>query len=384
VKLGFLYLASAGTVVGTFGVQGYSQGDELGEIKALVADQNKHGGLAGRRIELVPRDLGGIEETNFQAACDFFTQDEPVFMVLTALGHRSTLNACLAHRGVGFTSNYIPPPDRLMRALGPIYAPDDMSAERYVVLLARSMVSSGLFPRGAKVGVYRQETPDYARLTKDVLRPFLAQAGVEVVAEETFDPNNTAEVGRAPSVVFRLRGAGVTHVLSYESPLFLMTAAQSQGWHPFWTLTSKSAPGGFLEGAAPAEQLRNSGGPGWMPVSDLATRRIKGYVSSEEKRCLDTLRAAGYSYEGTPRYVAEMLCGELYHLVRVVARIPELSTKAFQLAAEALPSYPSPMSFSVSFDGGRHDGASSYRIVRYQSGCSCFGYTTPLRPIPTS
>jgi len=385
VKLGFLYLASGGTVVGAFGVKGYSQGDELGEMRALVADQNERGGLAGRRIELVPRDLGGIDASNWQAACDFFTQDEPVFMVLSALGHSDLFNACVAGRGVGYSSNWLPPPNRLMRDLGSIYGPDDMSAERFVVLLARSMVSSGLVPRGAKVGVYRSDTPDYARLTRDVLKPLLAQAGVQVVAEEAYDPNDSGgSIAAAPSVAFRLRGAGVTHVLAYESPLFLMTAAQSQGWHPFWTVSSRSGPGTFLEGAAPQEQLRNSGGPGWMPVSDLATRRIKGYVSSEEKRCLDTLRKAGHSYEGAPRYVAQMLCGELYHVVRVVARVPELSTKAFQLAAESLPSYPSPMTFSLSFAGGRHDGASSYRIVRYLSSCSCFGYTTPLRPIPTS
>jgi hypothetical protein len=385
VKLGFLYLASAGTVLGGFGVQGYSQGDELGVARALIDDQNRRGGLAGRTIELVPRDLGGLDNSSYQAACDFFTQDERVFMVLTGLGHSAVLNSCLARRGVGYTSDYVPPSDRLMRRLGPIYAPDDMSAERFAVLVARSMVTSGLFPRGAKVGVIRQDDPDWARLTAQVVRPLLTQAGVQVVAEEAYNANDaSAYVSGAPGVTFRLRAAGVTHVLSYETPLFYMTAAQSQDWHPYWTVSTKTAPGAFMEGAVPAEQLRNSGGPGWAPSFDLATNRIKGYVSSEERRCLDVLRKAGYSYSGTPRAVAQMICGEAFHIARVMERVSEVSTKGFQLAAESLPSYPSPVSFSLSFAGGRHDGASSYRMVRYLSSCSCFGYTTPLRPIPTT
>ena len=384
VKLGFLYLASAGTVMGGIGVQGYSQGDELGEITALVADQNAHGGLGGRKIQVVKRDLGGIEQSNYQAACDYFTQDSPVFMVLTSLGHYDVLNDCLAKRGVGFTSDYLPPFDRLMRKLGPIYAPDDLSGERTAALVPRALIESGLFPKDAKVGIIRQDTPDYERATKNTVRPILEAAGIKVVAEETYSATDASgSASAAAAITFRLRGAGVTHVLTFESPLFYMTAAQSQGWHPFWSVTSRSGPGAFLVGSAPREQVANSGGPGWQPVSDLATAQQKGFLNPEERRCITTLAKAGYSYSGTPRYVEQMLCGELYHLVRVVARSTELSTRAFQVAAEALPSYPSPVTFSMSFAGGRHDGASGYRIVRYLTSCSCYQYTTPVRPIPS-
>lgn len=385
VKLGFLYLASAGTVVGAFGIQGYSQGDELGVARALVADQNRRGGLAGRSIELVPRDLGGIDEASYQAACAFFTQDQPVFMVLSALGHSAVLNSCLAKGDVGYTSNYIAPSDRLMRSLGPVYAPDDLSLERYALLLGRSLPQSGVLPRGAKVGIVREDSSDYERVTAQVLRPLLVGAGVEVVAEETYSATDAAAAaGDAGGLAFRLRAAGATHVLSYSSPLLYMTAAESQGWRPFWVLTSRSGPGSFLEGAAPQEQLRRSGGPGWQPVSDIASARLKGFINSEERRCLETLRAAGYDYAGTPRYVAQMICGELFHVARTVGLATELSTTGFRTAAESLPSYPSPMTFGLSFAGGRHDGASAYRIVQWQSSCSCFGYTTPIRPIPTN
>jgi hypothetical protein len=385
VKLGFLYLGSAGTVVGAFGVKGYSQGDELGEMKALVADQNAHGGLAGRKIELVPHDLGGIDASAYQSACTFFTQDSPVFMVLSSLGHADTLNACLAKGDVGYTSDYIAPSDRLMRGLGPIYAPDDIGAERYALLLGRSLVTSGLIKAGDKVGVIRKDDPDYARITKQVLRPLLEATGAKVVSEETYNATDaSASVSDSGPMMFRMRSAGVTHIVSYESPLFYMTAADSQRWYPFWTVTSRAAGGGFLEGSAPASELKNSGGPGWMPVSDIATARLKGYVNAEERRCVTTLAKQGYSYTGAPRYVEEMLCGELYHVVRVLARAAEVSTRGFRIAAESLPSYPSPLTFSMSFAGGRHDGAAGYRILRYSTSCGCYGYTSPLRPIPTS
>jgi hypothetical protein len=121
-----------------------------------------------------------------------------------------------------------------------------------------------------------------------------------------------------------------------------------------------------------------------MPVVDIATARLQGSLNAEEKRCLTTLAKAGYSYSGTPRYVGQMLCGELYHIVRVVVRSTELSTAGFRAAAESLPSYPSPLTLSMSFAGGRHDGAAGYRINRYSTTCGCYGYTSPVRPIPTS
>ena len=385
IRIGFLYLASAGTVVGAFGVQGYSQGNELGEMTALVNDQNAHGGLGGRKLQLVPHDLGGISDSNFQAACDFFTQDNPVYIVTSALAHSDVLNTCLAKRGVGYSSNYLAPFNRSMRSVGPVFAPDDLSGERLSVLGTQAMIDSGLFPKDAKVGIIRQDTPDWDRASKNIIRPRLAAAGIKVVAEETYSATDaSATVSGAAGVTFRLRGAGVTHVLILDSPLFYMTAAQSQGWHPFWEITSRAGGGAFLAGSAPKEQLANSGGPGWQRVSDLAEAQSGGYLNAEEKRCLTTLAKAGYSYTGTPKYVAEMLCGELYHLVRVVGRSTELSMHAFQLAAENLPAYLSPMTFSLSFTGGRHDGANGYRIVQYLKSCSCYQYTTPVRTIPSS
>lgn len=385
VKVGFLYLANAGTVVGAFGVQGYSQGDELGVFRALVADQNERGGVSGRTLEIVPRDLGGIDEASFQAACTFFTQDRPVFMVFTALGHNEILNSCLSKASVGFTSNFVAPPDRLMRGLGSVYAPDDIAAERYAVLLGRSLVKGGFFGKDAKVGIIRQDTPDYERLTTRVLRPILAEAGVEVVAEETFNPNDASgSISQAPAVTFRLRQKGVTHVVTYESPVFYMTAAESQEWRPYWSVTSRSGPGAFLEGSAPKEQLKKASGPGWQPVSDLASSRIKGTINSEEARCLATAKKAGYEYSGAPRYVLQMICGELYHFVRAVAAARELSTAGFQAAAEALAPYPSPMTFSMSFAGGRHDGAAAYRMVAWNGACGCFDYSSATLPMPTS
>lgn len=385
VKIGFLYLESAGTVLGAMGVQGYSQGDELGVFRALVRDQNAKGGVGGRRLEVVPRDLGGLDESSYQAACTYFTQDSPVFMVFSALAHIELLNECLAKSSVGYTSNYIAPPDRLMRGLGPIYAPDDIGAERYAALLGRALVNAGFLSPSAKVGIIRRDTRDYERITNEVLRPILTQARVEVVAEETYNAADfSGTVAGAPAVTFRLRQRGVTHVISYETPLFYMTAAESQEWRPFWAITSRSAPGAFLEGAAPREQLKKAAGPGWQPVSDVATSRLTGPINSEEARCLATAKKAGYSYSGTPRLVLQMLCGQLYHFVRVIAESSEVSTAGFRRAAEGLAPYPSALTFSISFSGGRHDGAAAYRMVSWQETCGCFGYSSPVTPMPAS
>jgi hypothetical protein len=385
IKVGFLHLAGAGTVVGGLGVSGYSQGDEKGEMQALVADQNKRGGIAGRKIVLVPHDLGGLDSSAYQSACTFFTQDTPVFMVLTALGHSDLLSACLAKKDVGFSSDYTTPSDRSMRGLGPIYAPDDLSLERYAVLLGRGLIAAGFFGKGAKVGIVRSDSNDYTRVTEQVLRPILATAGVNVVAEETYNAADTADtVGGAGGAMFRLRQLGVTHVVMYDSPLFHMTAADSQKYYPFWSVGTRSGAGSFLEGAAPRSQLRKSLGPGWQPVADLNASQQTKPLNSEEARCQAILRKAGYDLTGAPRYVAEMLCGELFHFVKALGEANEVSTQGFRTAAEHLTSYVSPTTFATSFAGGRHDGAAKYRIVSWNEACSCFRYTSPLRDIPSS
>ena len=62
-------------------------------------------------------------------------------------------------------------------------------------------------------------------------------------------------------------------------------------------------------------------------------------------------------------------------------RVPEVSMPGFLVGSRALPPYDSPITFQLDFAGGRHHGASRYRLNRFDEACSCYQYVGPLRTI---
>ena len=384
VRVGFLYLASAGTVAGAFGVEGYSQGDEVGEFRTLVADVNARGGLGGRQVEVVEHDVGGVDATAIERACARFTEDDPVYLVFAGIGHHPALDACLAEAGTGFVTSIVAPPQRLVDELRFIYAPDDISLERYAALLGRSLIDHGFFDGDAQAGLLHSDNPDDERAVQTILVPTLQAAGVDIVHTEVYSSTDAGNVvADAPGRVFRLRAAGVTHVIHFATPLYDMIAADAQGWQPAWAVTSRAGPGAFLEGSAPPGQLPRAAGPGWQPMSDLNAGRIPGPVSAEEERCDAVLRAAGYQLTGPPRVVAMMLCGALSYSQQALLRATEMTVEGYRVAAEGLGAQIlSPVTHRLDFAGGRHDGAAAYRYITWDQACGCFGYSTDLQPTP--
>src|SRR5262249_13792011 len=157
---------------------------------------------------------------------------------------------------------------------------------------------------------------------------------------------------------------GVTHVVSYESPVLYMVTADTQGYRPAWAQTSRSGPGAFVVGAAPKDELVNNMGPGWQQVSDLAAGQIKKPVSAAETRCRRTLTGAGVMPGGgTPTLVGVMICAEIYHFVTAMTHATIVSPEGFRAAAESTTDYVSPLTFAVDYRGGRHDGATKYRFI---------------------
>lgn len=377
VRVGLIYIDNAGAGVNELGVNGYSQGDEVGEFRALVADLNRRGGTAGRKVEVVPHDCGQGCTTGdpsaLDAACRYFAEDSPVLLVVSSMGYSGPLADCLAKRQIGFVVSSGGPPDRMMRNR-PIYVPDDISLERYARLLVDALGTAGWFRAGSKIGIVRPDDPEYARVTKNVLRPALAAAHADVVTEEATTGTD------ASGIVLRLKGKGVTHVVTYGTPLFMMTAAETQQYRPWWSISSMVGPGAFLQGSAPREQLKKTAGPGWQAGADVDAAH-QPPASRAQTRCLDTLKKAGFAPTGTPRAVALLMCGSLAYFEQVMSRVPEVSTPGFLTGAASAPSYESPITFRLDFAGGRHDGAASYRLNRFDDACGCYQYVGPLLPI---
>ena len=68
-------------------------------MKAVVADINAHGGIAGRKVELVPHVLSGMDAILNpdlgRQACVQATEDDKPFAVIIAAAHPAPLVQCV-------------------------------------------------------------------------------------------------------------------------------------------------------------------------------------------------------------------------------------------------------------------------------------------------
>lgn len=90
------------------GAGAVTHGDEASEYRVKVADVNAHGGIGGRKVDLVEfhYDItsGASTSTLEQAACAYFTDDHPVAAVVN-VALTDTGLSCLTQKGVAVLGN---------------------------------------------------------------------------------------------------------------------------------------------------------------------------------------------------------------------------------------------------------------------------------------
>ena len=76
-------------------------------------------------------------------------------------------------------------------------------------------------------------------------------------------------------------------------------------------------------------------------------------------------------------------CEAMFFFEAVFAHAANATGPAFRAAVDQLgTSYQSPHTFATRFIRDHYDGASEVRAIRYDTGCSCFGYVGPLVTVP--
>src|SRR5581483_8756566 len=184
------------------------------------------------------------------------------------------------------------------------------------------------------------------------------------------------------SAELHLRSDGVTHVVYLEDgglPVLLFThAADSQGYHPRYALTTQDAGQVLVDtGDAPKAQFRGAMGIGWIPSIDLPYGAPNPYVTSgPAKDCIKIMTAAGQAPSGADSEGNELgTCDAYWWLRAVAANATSLSDADFTTAAATLrTTFASTVTFTTAFSAPEHDGASTARAMQFQANCSCFAY----------
>lgn len=392
IKIGIVLVENGGSFGATFGVA-TDFGNTRAQSDAVIGHLNSRGGIAGRVIRPVyyTFDLGRVSTRDGQAeeeACARWTQDDRVFAVINAALARLTLLSCLAKAGVPGVHDQMPVDEGTLARHRDAYYSGGHVGGMTLDRLARSstqvFAKRGFFGKDAVVGIVHFDDPAYVRVVDKQYRPALRAAGVTKVVTQAA-PRFLE--GQYATYVSGFQAAGVTHVMFLGEaggyPLMFMQAAENQLYRPKYGLRTDNFPAAVLQGAAPKEQLKNTMSMGWMPSLDVDAARDPGPVSSSMQLCLEIQRAAGQNMDDRgARGTALGYCNGLFFLRDSLARSSSITAADLARSVGRLgTSFVSPQVFGTRYSATQHDGVGAYRDLGYDAGCSCFTYTSPVKPL---
>jgi ABC-type branched-subunit amino acid transport system substrate-binding protein len=383
-----------------------SQGDEMNEAKAVVADINAHGGVAGRKLQVVfhaysnqSADSGSAQD---ESACQDYNQDHKVFAVAGA-GLSDTLPSCLAKAGVMHSaSGQIISHDNAYYARYPHFADlASLTQERMMRDLAARLVAKRYFdgwntttgaPAAvpAKVGVLSFDRPDWERPLTSVLLPALKRAGHPVADQDVIRAryaSTTTEAGPLAadmqSAALRFRNDGVTHVIFLDGSalmnIFFSQNATNQHYYPRYGVNSATGMQALVDGGVvDKKQLTGALGIGWLPGLDLPPAASGKYVTAGARHCASVMSKAGFSFPDTnSRTIAYGACDQLYFIAAAINGAgPSVTLANAQAAVDRLGSSFVPANLPAAYFSARqHDAVAKVYDLAWDDGCGCAKYT---------
>ncbi|MEY2470682.1 MAG: hypothetical protein QOK28_11 [Actinomycetota bacterium] len=398
------------------GAAGITQGDPKAEDEAVIDDINKHGGLAGRKVEGVfhPVDANSAAPWDVidQQQCDDWTQDHKIFAALAEpVSDSDTMAGCLDQRGAALISPQLSTSDAARFRRLPAYIElISMGLDRAATAEVSALKAQGWFsgwdsasgapgPTKAKVGIVTYEGAAWAHAVDQTLVPALRAAGYPVspddivrVSRESTTSDEASTGAQSSSAVLKLRRDGVSHVIVFDRKavltLFFTRAAESQHYRPRYGLTTQNGVQALMDGAAlPAAQLAGAKGIGFYPGLDLPTAVSQGaaYTNDTKKKCLAVMKAHNITFsDANAESVGMNTCSTWWFLRDAINASGGVLTRAGLLdgIAKLGTSYLTAVNFVNRFSATQHDGVGAYRYLAFDEGCSCMKYTSGDIPAP--
>jgi hypothetical protein len=386
ISIGVLSQGAANTAAAALGAN-YSTSTSGADVsRALVRWFNKNGGIAGRRIspvEYVIEATSPNYQTDMQAACARFTQDNHVAAVVSVLANAyfATYESCLSKAGVPDIAGPTGGTDEHDLAAYPglvsVTAPS--TDRRFEVMLDR-FAASGYLKAGGKVGII-VETCDYNHRAYDAtVVPVARRLGLSLTRRDVDCVTGFADaanyINQVGTAVLPFRSAGidrVTFLSNFEGVglLAFENNANSQGYTPSYALTSTTG-GAALAGQFSETQLTRMRGVGWTPVLDVARRVLP---SATTKRCRDALKSEGIVPQSKADDLLDLVCDQFF-LLEAVLKATQGHAERDTLRAglrSLQSSYVSAYTLGSGF-GSRRDGPRLFAIWGYKSACGCMDY----------
>lgn len=368
------------------GIKGLAIGNQSNQVQAMVNEINAHGGLLGAKVDLVlhvtKTTSTNTQSQEAQAVCDDFTQDHHAQFVISGLGEPTGLLAkCLAARGVPLINDDLAVDSGYVASLSHhLFLPSDWVLDRLMRTQIDALAQQGFFKGPGKVGILLYDSSASQKVLQQVVIPRLAALGVK--APDSYALKSDGSDYEAESgVVLKFQADGVNRIITIAcSPLGFMLNATSQHYHPRYAVYTTMAPGALLETAAPKDQLEGAVGFGWSPAYDVNPGHDPGPVSPNQTRCWTVMKKAGEDTSGTAGALQLWFCDAFWFLQKALSTSGQVSAAGLVAGARSMRGYVSPVTWRTDLSSGRPDGVSAYRDLAYKSACSCFVYTSGLKP----
>jgi ABC-type branched-subunit amino acid transport system substrate-binding protein len=395
LTIGLLDVSSTGGATTAIGVETDNSTDTQALSRAFVRYYNKHGGVAGRRLEVVEHTINPTApdyETELAAACARFTQDAKVRVVLSHPGavFSQSYESCLSKAGVINLEMQIGAPDEVaLKQFPRLFALAVPTVDRAMTAVLRGLQQGGVLMRQSKIGVLVEDCPQDGRAYTRTVLPLARKLGLTIASSRSVSClGGFSEVGafqaQVQAAVLPFRSAGVDRVLfvsSWESLMLLAfdNQATSQGYSPHYALSSTAGPAVFAS-TYPSASLPRMHGVGWLPWTDITNPP----ENAASRTCLqmaasEGIRAASQTDKGLITLVCEMFrvfAGALSAAAGSDAParfLPalETSTRTQQSALQL---------GGRSRVGSQRDAPLQFARFDYVPSCSCFRYVS--RPAP--
>lgn len=394
IKVGAPILENGSEANRALGNEGISTGDQRRVFDILFDDLNKRGGILKRKVVPVYHAIDALSTENAdsqaQAACTTFTEDNEVFAALGGLN--DTFLACMSKsNGVQVVSELTNSSTARFRRFPRYVEVSSANLDRQAAAWPPHLKAMGYFDRGARVGILTFDDPHFRHAMNEVLTPGLRQSGFPPQERYLIEPaqrfaDNGGVVAEIQNAVLRFKSRGITHVLILDERAFLtdffMEGAQDQQYFPRYGFNTQNAIGYLVsEGQLPPEQLKGAVGIGWSPFIGMgAAQDPDAAGNSPRKRCLALLARNGMSFDDrNAQAIALLQCDMVWFLEAAIEVDGPVSAEQFVANVHRLgSSYLSPVSFANRFGPDRHDGSSALRRLAYFESCTCVKYTSSL------
>ena len=410
INIGIPYTVNSGAANAAIGAGKISQGDGRQQGQILADDINAHGGIAGRKLNLIFHQFDSTStataDAQEQQECDDYTKDHKVFAVFEGSGVRDLTRTCIEGAGSLLVDNPLTTSDQSVFDRYKHYVeiegfrldrmaavwPTELAAQGW--LNGRDPNTGADSPLKAKIGIVTYDYPTFSNTVDKVLVPKLASMGYKV------DPNDVRKVTWLQSnadagslaaglsaAVLRFRQDNVTHVMIMDErgvmTLLFVEQAQSQQYFPRYGWNSQNGPQALKDGANfPSQQMVGTVGMGWSPGLDIPAGQDTTdgpYSNDRRKQCNALYKSKGVTFADHNAEAGALDdCTTFWFFRDVMNSIKgTVSRDSFMSTVDQLgSSFQSAGGFGLSFGPKQHDGIAVIKHFGYDAKCDCMQYTS--------